>query len=431
MSPKTEQTQELATLIGRDIEAAALLFKVRKVLRYVRLYGPSPTFAKIKREYHLRRSQEFDGTVWTNPKCRLPEHSDRFVAMVGCGGFPYSSIAYYLRALSPNFLRATYDLLPARARSLCADYSGAYASRDFESILADDKVKLVYIASNHATHAEYAIEALDAGKHVHIEKPHVISEDQLDRLMDAQARNPDGMVFLGFNRPQSALFRRAADALASQTGPLMTNWFIAGHKIADDHWYFSDAEGGRILGNVCHWTDSTLQLVGLENAFPCEISAASPPNARSDFAISMVFADGSVAAITFSAKGHTFDGVREVLNAHRGDALLTMSDFHTLKIDVGPSRHKYRRLYRDHGHRSNIGRSFEAVRDNDRSKAVSKAYSEATARLFLAVKEAIDRRAPIILAADGPIGARGDDGKQPRRAAAALAPRLAPHPLRM
>ncbi len=41
---------------------------------------------------------------------------------------------------------------------------------------------MIYIASNHASHAEYAIQALNTGKNVHIEKPHVVTEDQLERL---------------------------------------------------------------------------------------------------------------------------------------------------------------------------------------------------------------------------------------------------------
>ena len=89
---------------------------------------------------------------------------------------------------------------------------------------------------------------------------------------EAQKRNPNGMIFLGFNRPRSSLFQRVMAALGGQSGPLMVNWFIAGHKIPDDHWYYSDAEGGRILGNLCHWTDLTLHMVGFENAFPCEIT---------------------------------------------------------------------------------------------------------------------------------------------------------------
>lgn len=377
----------------------SIAFKIRKVARYITLFGPSRTLVKVKGQYHLSRKQGFEGPVWNNPACTSPDDSDRFVGLIGCGNFPYCNVAFYLKKTAPNFLRATYDLMPARSRSLAADYGGAYATDDVKAMMADDKVKLLYISSNHASHAEYAIQGLDAGKHVHIEKPHVVSQDQLRRLGEAQKRNPNGMIFLGFNRPRSTLFQRVMAALGSQSGPLMVNWFIAGHKIPDDHWYFSEAEGGRILGNLCHWTDLTLEMVGLENAFPCEISAVSAPESKSDFSISIVFANNSVAGITFSAKGHTFEGVREVLNAHRGDVLLSMSDFHTLRIDRGHKKEFYRGLFRDHGHSANIYNSYGAVQSGDRSKAVSPLQSDATARLFLGVKEAVDQRHPVVLQA--------------------------------
>jgi predicted dehydrogenase len=209
------------------------------------------------------------------------------------------------------------------------------------------------------------------------------------------------MIFLGFNRPRSALFQRVMAALGSQSGPLMVNWFIAGHKIPDDHWYYSEAEGGRILGNLCHWTDLTLHMVGFENAFPCEISAISAPGSKADFSVSILFADKSMAGITFSAKGDTFEGVKEVLNVHRGDVILSMADFHTLRIVQGHLRQKFQGLFRDHGHGANILNSFEAVRGGDRTKSVSIAQSEATARLFLGVAEAVNKQERIVLPAAG------------------------------
>ena len=58
---------------------------------------------------------------------------------------------------------------------------------------------------------------------------------------------PTSKVFLGFNRPRSVLMKSLVKQLASQSGPLMINWFIVGHEIPDDHWYFLESEGGRIL----------------------------------------------------------------------------------------------------------------------------------------------------------------------------------------
>ena len=115
---------------------------------------------------------------------------------------------------------------------------------------------------------------------------------------------------------------------------LMINWFIAGHEIPNDHWYFEEKEGGRVLGNLCHWTDLTLQLVNIKDAFPCTIFPATPINSKSDFVVSIIFADKSCASITFSAKGHTFEGVREILNIHKGNLLANITDFQTLSIEI-------------------------------------------------------------------------------------------------
>ena len=94
------------------------------------------------------------------------------------------------------------------AASLFENYNLQYFTDDFKKIVKDPSIDLVYIASNHATHAEYAIECINAGKHTHIEKPHVVNKDQLSRLISAMARNPKVKVFLGFNRPKSRLFKK-------------------------------------------------------------------------------------------------------------------------------------------------------------------------------------------------------------------------------
>ena len=388
-----------------DYLSAKFSFKVKKVVRYVRLYGPRRTLIKIKGQYHLKADEGFDGSRWNNPGCRTPNLPTRNIAIIGCGNYAFSNICYYLDKEQHSFLRATYDINKARAVSLCRKFDGAYVAADWHDILADPSIKLVFIASNHASHAEYAIDAIQAGKHVHIEKPHVVSHDQLTRLAGAMRRKPQVKVFLGFNRPKSELFRKLLDVLASEQGPLMINWFLAGHEIEEGHWYFDPAEGGRILGNLCHWTDLTLHLASMRMAFPCTVVPATVKNAKSDFVVSSMFADGTCAAITFSAKGHTFEGVRETLNLHKGDILANLADFHVLKIDKIEKKHKFNLGFRDHGHKANIINSYR----NTLGTGVGEdpGYVINTARYFLAVREAIEEGKPITLDWDASFTDRG------------------------
>ncbi|MBI3776679.1 MAG: Gfo/Idh/MocA family oxidoreductase [Gammaproteobacteria bacterium] len=330
-----------------------------------------------------------------NPKCKDPDAANRCVAIIGCGNYSFSNIAYYLAKHDPGFLRAACDIQKSRALSLCKAYGGGYAVTNWKEIVGDPRVKLVFIASNHASHAEYAVSCIQAGKHVHIEKPHVVTQEQLDLLLAAMKQYPQSKVFLGFNRPRSRLFRELQGVLARESGPLMINWFIAGHEISDDHWYFDVKEGGRVLGNLSHWTDLTLHLVTLGKAFPCTIVPATPAGAKSDFMVSVIFADQSCASITFSAKGPTFEGVREVLNLHKGNVLANITDFQYLTFDAIEKKTKLRLRRRDHGHEANIVHSMVGSEDEGGGEAIS--YVEATARFFLAIRQAVDSGEKVVL----------------------------------
>ena len=359
------------------------------MVRYTLMYGFSRTLVKVRSQYHLKSQQKFSGSQWVNLQCTSPQALNRDVAIIGCGNFAFSNIAYYLNRGDCNFLRATYDPSEARSLSLCKAYGGAYAVSNWRDICEDPHIRIVFIASNHSTHAEYAVECIKAGKDVHIEKPHVVSSQQLHELISAMKNNPKSKVFLGFNRPRSSIFKSLLYYLHKQRGPLMMNWFIVGHPIADNHWYLDQFEGGRVLGNLSHWTDLTLHLVGIENAFPCQVVAATPSASNSDFMVLIKFSDGSCVAMTFSAKGSVFDGVREVLNLQKGDMVANISDFTTLTTDVLNRKKTIRPWFRDHGHGKNILHSLFQSRSPE-GCGESLQYIVSTAQFFLTVKEAIE-----------------------------------------
>lgn len=365
-----------------DYSRQPLLFKLRKTLRYGRLYGLRRTLAKVRGQYHSRRT-------YAQLPAEQSRRPGRHIGIIGAGNFAFGNIAYYLRKNYGNVIAGVMDRNAARAASLFEEYAADFYTTDAERIINDPEIDLVFIASNHASHAEYAIQALDAGKSVHIEKPHVVSREQLVRLCDAMSRSR-GSVKLGFNRPNSRIGLEIRRALASQSGPSMLNWFIAGHEIPADHWYFRAEEGGRVLGNLCHWTDFVLQLIAPEDRYPLMITPTRAEKSDCDIAVTYVFGDGSIAAITFSAKGHTFEGVRERFAAHRGNVLITMDDFKDLTVEIVEKKHKTSLLFRDHGHEEAIRRSYELVRPIGRSTAAPVEYVWETGNLFLTTKEALD-----------------------------------------
>ncbi|HEV7764280.1 MAG TPA: Gfo/Idh/MocA family oxidoreductase [Thermoanaerobaculia bacterium] len=374
-----------------DYTQQPLLFKLRKTARYVRLYGLRRTLIKVKGQYHSHRSFE------TLPAERT-ERQGRHVGIIGCGNFAFSHIAYYLRKNYGPVIRGVMDPKLQKAASLFEEFDADYYTTDPQRVIDDPSIDLIFIASNHASHAEYAIQALDAGKSVHIEKPHVVRDDQLERLVDAMRRSK-GRVTLGFNRPGSRIGREIHKQLDSQSGAAMFNWFIAGHAIAPDHWYFRPEEGGRVLGNLCHWTDFVLRLVPDADRYPIRITPTRAEKSDCDIAVTYVFGDGSIAAITFSAKGHTFEGVRERFAAHRGNVLIAMDDFQTLTVENIDRKKTTKSLFRDHGHQAAIRASYQLVRNADGAlnPGATPEYVWETGELFLRTKDALEQNEVITL----------------------------------
>jgi predicted dehydrogenase len=366
-----------------DYLKQSFAFKVKKVLRYLRLYGLSRTYMKVLGQKHMRRSYD------TLP-AQLGGLSERqTIGIIGCGNYSFSVIAYFLRKNFGNVIASCMDIDINRAASYASYYKVPHYTANADEVISNPNIRLIYIASNHATHAEYAIKALEAGKNVYIEKPHVVSIDQLVRLNQAMQRY-SGKVFLGFNRPGSPIGSHIRKYCAEQEGTGMYNWFVAGHAIDPDHWYFAKGEGGRVLGNLCHWTDFVMRLVP-QQTFPITITPTRFVKSDCDIVVSYVFGGGSVGAITFSSKGHTFEGVRESFRAQKGNVLITMDDFKRLIVEIIDVKKRYESFYRNHGHQNNIISAYSNVLKNEpfpRNSEINHILN--TAWLFLNTKEALE-----------------------------------------
>ena len=366
-----------------DITQRPISWQFRKTLKYLGLYGISRTISKIRSQYHMKRV--FNPLPPSRPLAGNKAH----VGIVGCGKFAFSTVAYFLHKNFGRVIHSAMDININRAVSLYQTYSLNKYSSDVSELLCDPAVDLIFVVSNHASHAEYAISALDAGKSVHIEKPHVVTVDQLTRLCTAMRRSK-GLVRLGFNRPCSTFGREIKVALAEQSGPIIMNWFIAGHELGADHWYLSDQEGGRVLGNLCHWIDFAYQMIEPKNRYPIEIRPVRTKSSSAGIVLSLCFGDGSVATFTFAEVG-TMDGVRERLHLHKGRLLVTMEDFHRLTLEVGDTKKVLSLWGRDHGHENSVVQSYRMVRPKEGESTVcTLPYVWEIGELALKAKEAVE-----------------------------------------
>ncbi len=72
-----------------------------------------------------------------------------------------------------------------------------YSVTDTEALLADPQVNTIVIATRHDSHARYVLQALQAGKHVFVEKPLCLILEELGEIEAACAASS---LMVGFNR---------------------------------------------------------------------------------------------------------------------------------------------------------------------------------------------------------------------------------------
>ncbi|MFZ4068470.1 MAG: bi-domain-containing oxidoreductase [Caulobacterales bacterium] len=212
------------------------------------------------------------------------------------------------------------------------------ATSDVDTVFADPEIDAVVIATRHDSHAGLTLRAIEAGKHVFVEKPLALSEDELDEIETAvaaaRARGFEPIISVGFNRrfaPHAIAMKAALDRTA---GPkCLTTLFNAG-DIPADHWTQDpQTGGGRILGEACHHIDLLRFLIGAEigDVRGVRIGRASGAAVRDDKAtINFAFADGSIATIHYFANGSKAFP-KERIEAFAGGRTFVLDNFKSLK----------------------------------------------------------------------------------------------------
>ena len=73
------------------------------------------------------------------------------------------------------------------AKSVCEKFGFQSYSTDAQFVLADSSINTMFIATRHDTHASFAAASLEAGKHVFVEKPLALDEDELAHVWKSPA----------------------------------------------------------------------------------------------------------------------------------------------------------------------------------------------------------------------------------------------------
>lgn len=272
-----------------------------------------------------------------NPRAKKSDSSKVRIALVGAGGFAKGMHLPNLRSLDDKFvLQAIASRTGHNASATASQFEAAYGTTDYSEVLADPEVDAVVIATRHDLHSGMVLQALEAGKHVLVEKPLAVTPEQLQAVAAwYEKRTADAPILLtGFNRRFSPYAKRIRELTATRAGPMVLNYRMNAGHLPADHWTHGPEGGGRNVGEACHIYDLFTFLTN-SRVGRVEALAARPKThhyRRSDnFTAVMEFEDGSVASLTYTALGSS-QHPKEELEVFFDGKVAAMSDYQSLTV---------------------------------------------------------------------------------------------------
>jgi predicted dehydrogenase len=185
------------------------------------------------------------------------------VAIIGCG------LIGRKRALSLEGARvaACADLQEERARRLAAESGAPLVFHDWREAVKHPSVQIVFVSTINDSLAEITLGAVQAGKHVLVEKPAGRSVRELDPVVDAAEKNKV-KVRVGFNhRYHPALLKAREWVESGVVGELMFVRGRYGHGARvgyDREWRMNPqvSGGGELIDQGVHLIDLSRMLLG-------------------------------------------------------------------------------------------------------------------------------------------------------------------------
>lgn len=205
------------------------------------------------------------------------------VGLAGCGEVTQFKHLVVLRDAPGLEVVALADTDEGRLQAVGSQFGVPHRYRDVESLLKHPGLDVVGVCVPVAAHANVALAALAAGKHVFIEKPLCLSLDEAGQLREAAAKSP-GCVMVGHHMRWHRLIQRARAFIErgglGEVESIRTLWNSPRIGRVNPAWRFRRVDGGGVLVEIAvHCFDLWRFLSGSEVE---EVYAAASNGARDD-----------------------------------------------------------------------------------------------------------------------------------------------------
>lgn len=288
------------------------------------------------------------------------------VAFAGAGDFTTRTL---LPLLPQNSIRRQTIISGqgVSAAHAAKKFGFATVSTDYQSVLADRKVDAVFVTTPHHLHADMVCQTLAAGKHVFVEKPLALTQDELERVGSATLTSSNTLLMVGFNRRFSPHMTTTQSWLQASSSAKTIIITVNAGSLPAEHWTQDRTiGGGRILGEACHFIDLARFLAGVPITSIHGHAMSGPDGQNGDCAtITLHFSNGSMATIHYLANGSK-DYPKERVEVFSGQRVIRCDNFRSTREYGGQGR-KLKTRGQDKGHRAELEAFVNAIKNGQKA----------------------------------------------------------------
>jgi predicted dehydrogenase len=244
--------------------------------------------------------------------------------------------------------------------SIAKKYGFSHSSTNFNDVLIDEEIDLVLITTRHNLHASMTIKALQANKHVFVEKPLALNQSELNEVVAAQQKSGK-TIMVGFNRRFSPHAEKMKVLLGtSQMNVIAT---MNAGNIPSNVWVHDmQIGGGRIIGEACHFIDLITYLTGSKVKSVCMNAMGINPEENTDSgSILLKYENGSTGVINYFSNGSKAYS-KERIEVYSQDRTLVMDNFRKT-VGYGFKGFSSLKTRLDKGHKNQFHRLINTVKN--------------------------------------------------------------------
>jgi predicted dehydrogenase/threonine dehydrogenase-like Zn-dependent dehydrogenase len=306
------------------------------------------------------------------------------VGCIGAGSFARGIIFPQLKGMKNVQLEAVASASGTSAFSAQKVF-GFRRAQSTGEILTNPTLNAVFILSHHDSHADHVLSALSSKKAIFVEKPLAVTAAELESISSAyQAELDHGgtpFVMMGFNRRFSPASQEVHRFFLARREPMVIHIRVNAGHLPREHWTQNAANGGRIVGEACHFLDWMRYVVGsnIISVYAKAIPDGTRYN-RDNVAILVSFADGSVGNILYLANGDK-SVPKEYYEVFCEGAVARLDDYRALDLSRNGKR-RHIKCNRDKGHGRELDLTINAMREGQSSPIAFEELVEVTGASF-------------------------------------------------